>query len=617
MSFISKLKNKMSNSMPLSVISFCMLPVFVFLCLACIEYANYGSYALAVKLWSDNFGKFIFAYSVLLIISIALVFVCYRLWIYTVAFGSLTVIISIINCVKHAINGDYFFPWDISMAGNMGQLVGFAKFDLPPMFWLFPAVFALFTVFYAFTDAKIKLKWYYRIIPLCAGTVAFIVMFNSTKSFEKLINSAGMSLNDSILQSSNYSANGFVNAFTINCFALKLQEPDGYSKDKIDEYLSKYETDGAENKSENDSENKPDVIVILSEAFFDVRTLKGTEFSQNPYSNFDEIIKRPNAYSGKMYTTAYGGGTVRSEFEVLTGLTVDYLTNGTSPYLYVSDELESYVSNYSRQGYSTTGIHTYDGKFYMRETAYPLLGFDEFIAKDVISKREDVAYRRGYITDDVFMNVLIEKLEQNKDKPNFIFGITMENHGGYDKANENDIVIQVKNDSLSTEMLDAVTCYTQGAYYADKSLGKLIDYVDNCEKDTLVLFFGDHLPTLGPNQLAYREAGSISNTDMYSTEDWGYIFSTPFLFYSNFDVDYDSVMKDQHEISTYYLLTKAAQLCNTEMTPYMKYLSDCCDKVPYYNVRLKLDLTDDRKKLTESMKYITYDRIRGKKYSVN
>lgn len=82
----------------------------------------------------------------------------------------------------------------------------------------------------------------------------------------------------------------------------------------------------------------------MSEAFFDVRTLNATEFSENPLKNFDRMCQSQNAYSGKMYTTAFGGGTIRTEFETVTGLTLDYLANGTSPYLYITQDTETYVS---------------------------------------------------------------------------------------------------------------------------------------------------------------------------------------------------------------------------------------------------------------------------------
>jgi len=604
---LKKLKDYLSNKKWYRILSFCILPLYLLFCLGVLEYMNFSSLKSVLSLWYHHPLRLVFSYMVILLISAVILLISKKVWLFAAISGTLSIILGIINCVKLAINGDYFFPWDVSMAGNMGQLIGFAKFDLPILLW--PAIAFVVLVSFALwcADIEIPLKWYYRLPSTLVFIIPIIVLYNTPKTTEKLLNKFTMSFENSVLQSSNYKYNGFTNAFTINCFALKVVAPDEYSETYIAQSLKDYTSSKTQSQT-------PDVIVVMSEAFTDIRELKNTTFSQNPLVNYDEIRSRENAVSGNIYTTAHGGGTVRTEFEVITGLTIDYLVNGTSPYLYVTRDLESYVSNYKNQGYKTTGIHTYDGKFYMRNEAYPLLGFDEFIAQDAVVANYDEKYRRGYIIDDVFMDVVIDTLEKNTDTPNFIYGITMENHGAYDKSKEENIIVKVQNDRLDQAQLDSVTTYTQGVYYADLSLKKLVDYVDSREKPTVVVFFGDHKPALGAYHAAYNQAGNVNISDGYDTEENKCIYSAQYLIYSNYDVDY-GVLEQNTDISTYYLLTLIAKATGTNMTPYMQYLYDHFGSLPYYNVRLQMPLDKQNQNFITLMKNITYDRVKGKGYS--
>lgn len=605
--FILNLRDKMRDKRWYRILSFCVLPLYVLFCYSIMEYLNFSSVKKVVALWWRNADKFFFAMTVLCIISGIILLLVKKLWIFAITSGGLSVILGIINCVKLGSNGDYFCPWDITMAGNLGQLTGFARFELPWLLWVMIPLVVIASFLFWLADTEIPLKWYIRVPSAILISLLFVVFYNSPKLTEKTLNKFGMSFENSVLQSSNYKYNGFVNAFTINCFALKVAEPEGYSEHLMTSLL--------EDCEKTEASNSPDVIVILSEAFYDVRTLKNTTFSRNPLENWDEIIKRDNATTGTLYVTAHGGGTVRTEFEILTGMTLDYLVNGTSPYLYVKNDIETFVSNYKKRGYTTTGIHTYDGKFYMRNVAYPRLGFDKFISQDDIIQNYDVKYRRGYIVDDVFMDAVIDTLEENTDSPNFIFGITMENHGGYDAPNPDDVVIDVENDGMTEEILGSVTTYTQGVYYADIALKKLVDYIDSREKETVLIYYGDHLPALGAYNAAYNQAGNVDISDDYDREELEFIYSTPYLVYSNYDVDY-GILETENELSTYYLLPLVSKAIGTEITPYMEYIYKNFELLPYYNVRLGIPLTKEQTEYVKTLELVTYDRVVGKGYTL-
>ena len=164
-------------------------------------------------------------------------------------------------------------------------------------------------------------------------------------------------------------------------------------------------------------------------------------------------------------------------------------------------------------------------------------------------------------------------------------------------------------------MLDSVTTYTQGVYYTDRALGKLVDYIDKRDKETILLFFGDHLPTLGASYAAYTQAGNIKLSDGLNYEENKFLYSTPFVYYANYNVDY-SVFGGNHDISCYYLLSFMAKIAGTQTTPYMEYLLDNFKHVPFYNTRLQAELDKAGSEFINSMRFMTYDRIKGKGYSV-
>ncbi len=605
---MKKLKEKLLTKKWFKMLGFILIPFYIVFCYFIAEYTNSSSVKQVAKMaLPANQPKLWFALIVLTLLSAVILLLVRRVWIYATVFGSITLIMGVINCLKVAVNGDNFAPWDITMVGNAGQLASFAKFDLPWLTYVWVPFAVIFCFFFWFTDAKIPLKWYITLPSTLVIIVPVLILYNYPNKVETVINKFGMSFANCALQSSNYKYNGFVNAFTINCFSLKVVEPEGYSEETINSYLSKY--------SGVDPTQSPDVIAVMSEAFFDIRTLNGTEFSVNPLSNFDEIKSRKNTCSGTLYTTAYGGGTVRTEFDFLTGLSVDTLVNSTSPWLYVNDDIETYVSNYKSQGYTTTAVHTYMKKFYMRDVAYPHLGFDKYIGQEDLGDSFVLKYRRGYLTDDVFADVVIDVLEKNPDTPNFVYGITMENHGGYDKSNPEDIVVEVKNDLVDDDMLDQITTYTQGVYYADKSLKKLIDYVDSRKKPTVVVFFGDHKPAFGIYERAFNQAGNIYQGDGYDETENKFIYSAPYLVYANYDIDFKQLSGGDGEVSAYYMLSLIAEATGTKMTPYMQFLADGYKTLPCYNVRLGITLSGENESFVLAQRHITFDRISGKKYS--
>ena len=443
--------------------------------------------------------------------------------------------------------------------------------------------------------------------------LAIFLTYSQTDNATKLAADFNMSFVDGALQESNYISNGFVGAFTLNILSSSNKAPDGYSEETVTSIMDRY---SATQSQENF--DSPDIILILQESFWDVKQLPRCNFTRDPLENFRKIAARDGAYSGKFYTTAFGGGTVRPEFEVLTGLTADNLPSGSVPYQYLSQAIDSYPQRLKSLGYSTTALHPYFATFYMRNTKYPLVGFDSTYFADDLSAIDSVeaTIRGSQISDETFVQYIEHFLEE-KESPAFIFGISMEGHQPYpNKFTDEEFDVRVECSSLNDELLNILNQYTQCAADADRSIADLVDYIDGRDRDTVLVVFGDHAPTLGANHAVYCATGFAPTDRAYTDEERRAMFSTPFLVYSNYELGESDILKkgDNNTVSSYNLLNGVFELIGAPRTAYMSFLEDFNKAAPGYNS--KIGSTDPAVlEFANEHKILTYDRIFGKNYS--
>ena len=127
----------------------------------------------------------------------------------------------------------------------------------------------------------------------------------------------------------SYKKNGYVFSTIESAVKYIRVKPKGYSKKAIEEIRDKVD----EKEKEDNRKiigNKPNIIFIQLEAFMDPTKIKEAKFSEDPIPNFRKICDENKGYMANVPTT--GGGTVRTEYEVMTGNNIDYLTPGEIPY---------------------------------------------------------------------------------------------------------------------------------------------------------------------------------------------------------------------------------------------------------------------------------------------
>ncbi len=248
-------------------------------------------------------------------------------------------------------------------------------------------------------------------------------------------------------------------------------------------------------------EDLPDIVVLQSESFFDPARLRGLEEDQ-VLPQYRRLAA--TAWHGDLWVPTYGGGTIRTEFEVLTGIAMRYFPTVQYPYFQLTSESPaSLASVLAGRGYRTIAVHPHSRSFWNRATAFAHLGFQQF---DGIEQFGDAKRSGYYVGDDALMDHILKRLD-DAPGPTFIFAISMENHGPYEDFPNADAQRRAA-EPVPPGLGDAAASTLRGYLYhlenADRALGRLADALRARPRRTLLLFYGDHLPAL-PG--AYAHAG--------------------------------------------------------------------------------------------------------------
>ena len=304
----------------------------------------------------------------------------------------------------------------------------------------------------------------------------------------------------------------------VNSCKNDLVEPVGYSEYSILNFGD------IEDKGEI---NKPNIIFIMNEAFSDlsvVKDIKGVDIKKDfiPYTS--ELMN--NTQSGYLYSSVWGNNTVSSEFEAITGIPTAFVTTGAKVYnKYINDEVPSIAKVLKDNEYSTYGVHPYNGEGYNRKNSWNILGIDNSVFLEDFSA--DSKKIRQYISDSSNYKKLYE-ITEAEEKPAFIFNVTMQNHGGYDTGANTGVTPNIEDKELAN--------YLSLIRESDNAIKELIEYYSDCGEDTIIVFFGDHQPSLTG---FYK---TVTNEDIK--------YKIPYFIWSNYEMNMGNI---PDEISINYL----------------------------------------------------------------
>lgn len=288
-------------------------------------------------------------------------------------------------------------------------------------------------------------------------------------------------------QKENYNSNGFAIAFALNVPMAKVNAPHGYSAKAIDAIAR---TDVVASLPEE----KPDIIVVMSESFWDPTRLPGVSITPDP------IPTVRAARSGNVFSPEFGGMTANVEFEALTGFSNAFLPTGSIPYQqYVRAPVPSLATFLRSEGYETRAIHPFAGWFWNRAPVYKAFGFDRFMSEENMPPLE----KRGPLASDAALTEEIIRQADATEHPFFYFAVSLQSHGPYEPNRYVNTTHKV-DAPTSQWARDSILSYAEGTSDADRGLQRLMDWAAKRKRPTVIAFFGDHLPPLGA---VYVETG--------------------------------------------------------------------------------------------------------------
>lgn len=328
-----------------------------------------------------------------------------------------------------------------------------------------------------------------------------------------------------------YEDYGLPYCFSASLFNTGISEPNGYTK----KAMAKIDKDGELNQTatSRSSDKLPNIIVVQLESYFDVANAEFFTTSEDVCPNLHNLYQ--NYSNGYFKVPSVGAGTANTEFEVLTGMNLRYFGPGEYPYKTYSKKhpTESAATALASLGYGTHALHDNTGNFYSRANVFNNMGFDTFTSKEFMNVLQTT--ENGWAKDEILTQHIMEAMDTTKQE-DFVFTVSVQGHGNYPETQviENP---KIKVEGIEDEALkNKWEYYVNQVYEMDQFVGDLIKAVEERNEPSVVVFYGDHLPTMG-----------LKAEDLKSR----YLYNTNYVIWDNI-----GLQKDDKNIPAYQLMSE-------------------------------------------------------------
>lgn len=491
-----------------------------------------------------------------------------------------------VNFYTLQLRGEPFLPWDLTQVKEAAGVAAAAGLKVQPgMVWAGGVLLALTVLSHFLYRRRGRPALPVRLVSIAASLAALLALVFGVFLQPAVTQSFGI-YPDAWMQDRYYRWYGVITGFMTNLTNLEIDEPEGYSEEAVNTLLDETEAAGAIRTGPNfpDSyaartdpaaiEKEPTIIYVMDESYWDVSELEqyGVTFDTDVSPNL-HALQQTSAY-GKVYSPSFGGGTCDVEFEALTGHSVGFLPSGCKPYQqHVTRPMFALPSYLKDRGYQTAAVHCYYAKYWSRNTAYPNLGFDDFISLEDMRGVEKVRgyYWKGGLVTDASMGEQIigeyERLKAASDAPVFLHAVTMQNHTNYNAANYPDdqrVHITSAPAGLKASTVGALEDFATGVRDADALLGQLVSYFSQVDEPVVLVFWGDHYNPIDSGYDVYTATGYAS-ADSADPR----LHQTTLLMWSN----YSNYQVDLGTIAAYEISPVMMDLFGLEQPLYFQYLN--------------------------------------------
>ncbi|MBQ6431652.1 MAG: sulfatase-like hydrolase/transferase [Oscillospiraceae bacterium] len=512
-----------------------------------------------------------------------------RAWITWLVTSIFFLLIVFINYFKIDLRGEPFLYDDLAIAGDGLGILGEYSLHIPGWLLLSLVIIAGGTVLLKFfAKGKITRRfWWTRVatVLLCIGIGAFSWAHWYTddtlyhNSLVRVQHSFNIWRDDG-----RSAAGGLFYSFLNSVHEAYPAAPEGYSEEAAEQTLAQYPDEGIP------EDKKVNLIVTMLESYSDLSVFDGVSFAVDPYAELHAL--QEESYHGTLVDDSIGGGTVNAERSFLTGFA--YRQPG------YNSNTNSFVWYLRQNGYRTEGAHPGHNWFYSRQSIDRRLGFEEYYFHEGHLSEyitDDVSYQ-GCATDAQLFGERREAYE-NRDPgvPFFSFTVSYQGHSPYTTEQ----LPRVQHvGGLSEEADVVVNNYLTSVADTGKQIAAFVDSFRDDPEPVVLVFFGDHKPTLGDGQKFYSELGITGKTA--GSTDRFRLYSTPYLIWAN-DAAKKVLGKDftgeGPTISPCYLMSEVFDCIGWTGPAWMQFQRTVRDTVPVLHYR-DFMLHDDTLTMTKT-----------------
>lgn len=549
--------------------------------------------------------KFILGCLVLLVVDSLLIALSGSFLVGNLVYAISILLLGVANYLKMSYRQEPIYPDDLKMITEwsmLGDIIGKGTFSILLAVALLGIGIFLYQIYRSFKLSK-KIQ-YIRLATfgVCLSMLWYVSLFNQpTNLLRKAYDKTALWIPYS--QKMNYYNTGFMGGFLYNLKVEAMEEPDNYSQATIDAIVDKYTKQAQVSNDTTKQLEKPNIVFVMSESFSDPNKLNGIDLNLDPLEKY-QLISEKSLYTGEMLSQNYGGGTANIEFEALSGFSMALLNSQmTTPYTMMlpkEKDFPSIVSTLKNQDYKTTAIHPYNTSMYKRKDVYSVLGFDNFLDENTMEHTEKIT-ENSFISDQSAFDEVTTVLSSSSD-PQFVHLVTMQTHMPYNTkypTSDFKLLTGVENKSIEN--------YAQDIYYTTDSLTNFIDGLEQIKRQTIVVFWGDHLPSIYSDEV-------ITNNDDVTTHLTEYFI---------YDSKHNYTPTHQ-TVSPFYFSSLVSQMNGVYQTGFNALLLELYSFLPAFEKQMylyneewhkEIKLTEEEQVIFDEYKLIEYDIVSGEKYS--
>jgi len=509
-----------------------------------------------------------------------------KAWIATAIQSLAYMALSITELFKFGTNGNHLIMTDMKLVKSVKSLTSFAYIKITPILITYVLIVLIYCAAVFWFNPKLKMKIIKRIGPglACLACCLSVIAIPAISKPVYSLFDVDQSVADNAFKlNEKFDNNSFLAFFCQTAsenLSKKLEAPDNYSDDTVATMMN------VDVEEQAFSSKKPNVIMIMSEAFADFRRFEDKldiDFGDT-YESMDNVVER--GYKGMAVVPTYASWTVRTEFELNFGLPVRSLQDPNMPQRLLLDRAQPTMASYYKNwGYSTAYVHPFMSSFYSRKRIYANFGFDKLIFDEDFTV--PVNYYGTYIEDKTVFNQ-IEKLVKETDDPLFLHTTTMQNHQPYDQGENPE---------------DEMGNYLHWIQHSLEDFETFVNNLEALDEPTVVMMIGDHFPSLKGENSVYDKLGI--NGDNCSV-----LYEQPYVLWSNCGLDYNNMPKET--VSAFYLPYLIMDLIDAPRDSFIQAMMDKMETVPVYSTNYNPNVGSDNE-----LDVLTYDRILGDILSSN